>query len=211
MTDNGGNEPRTGVDTHRREKYVQPDALAPLTMNNSSSERQSGIEIMLGPVLGCNPDIVLAGGFLILDPVAHTCRRIFATRSSFVADHAFLEWSVDVLFLIELSQTAWGPIAAKRGKHFIEAISYPNYRVTDVACREMETKHLALLRELDSLETCYDYLMSSDRPISLWPERHISPWSSRWGISMPHICWLDGIVSDGSPSYLKKTTGKTTA
>jgi hypothetical protein len=142
-----------------------------MEQRNSLPERRSGIEAMLGPILENNKDIILANGFLFVDPIAHICRRISTTRSP-LPDHVFLEWSVDVLFLMELSQTAWGPIAAKNRKRFIEAVSLPDYLVSDAACREVETKHLPLLRKLDSLEACYDYLINRGRPVSLWPERH---------------------------------------
>jgi len=129
------------------------------------------IETILKPIFETNSDVTCAGGFLVLDPVTHVCRRILTKQAS-ADDQVYLEWAVDILFLKDSTNTVSGVIAAKDAGPFRKTVSLPKNSISKTACIEIEGQHMPLLRRLNSLEACYEYLMNRARPISISPELH---------------------------------------
>ncbi len=129
------------------------------------------IETILKPIFEMNLDVFSVSGFLVLDPVTHICRRILTKQAS-ADDRVYLEWAVDILFLKDSTNTVSGVIAAKDAGPFRKTVSLPKNSISKTACVEIEKQHMPLLRRLNSIETCYEYLVSGKRPFSISPELH---------------------------------------
>ncbi|NGN43195.1 hypothetical protein G6N74_19165 [Mesorhizobium sp. CGMCC 1.15528] len=94
------------------------------------------------------------------------------TKQASEEGRVYLEWAVDILFLKDSTNTVSGVIAAKDAGPFRKTVSLPKNSISKTACVEIEKQHMPLLRRLNSIETCYEYLVSGKRPFSISPELH---------------------------------------